>query len=396
MAKFPDLSAAAESLPLSIFARLYARLARFEGDVITFQVGDTCLPPPAAARLGALGFHEDHAIDLYSYSKPAGDAGLIDAVVDKVRRENAMNFVTSENVQITCGATHALSCAMRAVLDPGDEILLLAPYWPLIRGIARSVVVHPVEAPFSHVLLRRPEADAEVLLERFITPHTAALYMSNPNNPDGKVFSQAELAAVAHVAKRHDLWVISDEVYEFFTYDGRQHTSIATLPGMRERTITSFSFSKSYGLAGLRLGYVVGPRDAVGAVRKMSNHTVYNVPRAMQRAALAAIQHGDEFVNMARERYVKARDWAFDNIAAPAVKPQGSTYLFLDLSQWCDPDEDVIRVLERMADAGILLTPGGAFGSKFGKWARLCFTAVERARLEEGIERFNRVLETLS
>lgn len=392
MAKYPNLSASADALPLSIFARLYERLATFEGDVIPFQIGDTCLPPPESSRLGALGFRTDHDPDLYAYSKPTGDPVFVAAIVDKLRRFNKLDYIKAENVQLTCGATHALSCAMRAVMDPGDQLLLLTPYWPLVKGIAISLAVRPVETPFSIEVLRGG-GDLEAHLEGYITPQTSALYLCNPNNPDGKVLTETELGAIARVARRHGLWVLSDEVYEHFTYDDHQHLSMASLPGMAERTMTCFSFSKSYGQAGLRVGYVVGPREAVEAVRKMANHTVYSVPRAMQRSAYMALTHGDTFLAEARERYLRARDYAFEHIEAPCALPQGGTYLFVDLGQWIGADgECSLSVLERMAEAGLLLAPGAAFGREFGDWARLCFSAVPHETLVEGIERFNRVL----
>ncbi len=392
--KFPSLSSPAQAMPESLYAILMRRLEKFKGPVIQFQIGDTYLGPPEQARLGNLGFSCGPDPELYRYSPLPGKAQLIDRVVDKVRRQNGMSWVKTENIQITAGATHGLSCAMRAVMNHGDQVLLLAPYWPLMRGISRSVGVRPIEVPFSHVILRDEAVDIRGLLEASITPETAGIYLSTPNNPDGKVYTESELSVVADLARRHNLWVIADEVYESFVFDGRSHHSIATLPGMAERTVTVYSFSKTYGLPDLRLGYTVGPTEAIVAVRKMSNHTVYSVPKALQRAALASLEHGADYVAHANKVTQEARDAACAQIAAPVIKPQGSTYLFLDLSQWCMPGEDsCLGVLERMAEAGILLAPGAGFGHLYQKWARLCYTSVPREQLEEGIARFNRVLE---
>lgn len=388
-----------------MFSRLYERLARFQGDVIPFQIGDTHLPPPTEARLGSLDFSTEHDPMLYAYSAPHGDAELLDALVDKLRRQNGLDFVQPGNVQITNGATHALSCSVRAVLDPGDEILLLAPYWPLIRGIALSSCVHPVEVPFSQHFLRWRDdeggrIDAATLrsevrhqIEPHLTERTAAIYLSNPNNPDGFVHDAATLEGIADLAERYDLWVISDEVYEDFTFDGRPHISLASMPGMAERTLTSFSFSKSYGQAGLRVGYAVGPTTPMVSVRRMANASVYSVSRAMQRAGLQALRSGDGFLAEAREVYGRARDRAFDRVEAPCRKPEGGTYLFLDFSGWIGGEhKTALCLLEKMADAGLLLAPGAAFGSTYANWARLCFIAVDRVRLDEGIDRLNRVL----
>ncbi len=381
-------------MPTSIFATLLRRLEGFEGDVVPFHIGDTHLDPPPESRLGALKFSAGPDPTLYRYAPPKGNAAFIDTVLEKIHTDNKMEWAGTDNIQITCGATHALSCALRTVLNHGEQILLLAPHWPLIRGISLSLGARPVEVPFSHVLLRQEAPDTEALLENFISPDTAAIYMSTPNNPDGKVYTLEELEVIARVAQKNNLWVISDEVYEKFTFDDREHLSIANLPGMAERTLTVFSFSKSYAMPGLRVGYLIGPTGATIAVRKMSNHTIYAVPRAMQRAALAAMEHGAGFLVDARATYESARDLAYERVKAPCAKPEGCTYLFLDLTDWCRPGEDsALGVLERFAEAGLLLAPGSAFGHLYNKWARMCYTSVSREQLENGIERLNRVLE---
>jgi aspartate/methionine/tyrosine aminotransferase len=381
-----------------MFSRLYQRLARFQGDIIAFQIGDTHVAPPVAGRLGALGFSTEHDPDVYAYSPPQGDTELVEAVAAKVKAKNRMSFASADNVQITNGATHALSCSVRAVLDPGDEILLLAPYWPLIQGIALSCCVRPVEVPFSHHLLRATDDALRARVHQLIEPHinarTAAIYLCTPNNPDGMVFSPVVLGAIADLVQRHGLWVLADEVYEEFTYEGREHISMASLPGMAERTITSFSFSKSYAQAGLRVGYVIGPAQVMEAVRRMANASVYSVSRAMQRAALRAMVSGDPFLAETRQRYQHARDHALARVQAPCTTPQGSTYLFLDFSEWIgDEHRSALCLLEKMAEEGLLLAPGAAFGAHFGNWARMCFTAVDALRLDEGIDRLNRVLD---
>jgi N-succinyldiaminopimelate aminotransferase len=370
------------------------RVAAYRGRVIPLQIGDTHLPPPEKSRLGSLGFPTGPDPDLYRYSPPPGKQELLEALVVKLTERNRFAAADPEHVQVTAGATHALSCAVRSVLDPGDHLLLLAPYWPLIRGIAVANGVRPIDVPFSTHLLREQGIPADQLVEEYVTPQTAGIYLCTPNNPDGKVLTPEELAAVARVADRHGLWILSDEVYEDILYDGRQHHSIGGLAGMEERVVTVFSFSKSYGQAGLRVGYVVAPRSAAAAVRKMSNHTVYCVPKAMQKAALAALEHGAEFLAAARRDYAEARDHAHARLADLCARPEGATYLWLDLDRFRrQGEEDCLGLLARMADAGVLLAPGAVFGHAFGSWARLCFTAVGRPVLDEGIDSVRRVLE---
>jgi aspartate/methionine/tyrosine aminotransferase len=393
MPRYPSLSAPAESLPLSIYARLVALASQVTGPVFPFHIGETHLGPPESARLGALGFSGDADPALYRYSSPSGDAQLIAAIVAKLVQKNGME-VSDENVQITNGATHALSCATRAVLDPGDAVLLLAPYWPLMRGIVLSLAARPIEVPFSRTDMRGPGTDIGRLLEEHVPGRTAAIYVTTPNNPDGKVLTRAELEVIADVARRHDLWVLSDEAYEEYTFDGREHVSIATLPGMAERTLTAFSFSKTFAMPGVRVGYVVGPAGTIEAARKMANHSVYSVARALQRAAAAALQSGPSFIAEMRAAAEAARDRALARIQAPCARPEGSSYLFLDFSGWLDTGQDSAQpVLERMASAGVLLAPGGAFGQDYRAWARLCYTSVPLDRLDQGIDRMNRLLD---
>jgi aspartate/methionine/tyrosine aminotransferase len=392
MPRFPEISTAAGGLPSSIFARLVDKLAGYRGEVFPFHLGDTHLLPPAAARLAALSWEEAEAGRLYNYATPAGDPELLGALVAKLNGRNGLP-VHVENLQVTAGATHVFSCATRALLDAGDEVLLLAPFWPLIRGHLISVGARAVEIPFSSRLYAAPDLDPRALLEPFITPRTAAIYVITPNNPDGKVLGARELQAIADVARRHDLWVLADEVYEEYAFDGRRHLSIAALPGMMERTITAFSFSKSYGQAGLRVGYAVGPAAAMSAVRKLANHSIYNVPRAMQRAALAALRTGEGFLSEARTLYRQARDVTCEALSGklPVTVPEGGSYVFIDLAPFLGGGE-LFPLLERLASAGILLAPGEAFGQSFATHARLCYTAVPLERLRAGLARLVELL----
>ena len=370
MARFPSLSTAGNAVPASIFARLREHLARYQGDVIPLQIGDTHLSPPAA-------LHElewTDPADLYAYGAPGGWAPLVEALVAKARTRNGIEL-TAAGVQIAVGATHALSCAVQALCDRGDELILLTPHWPLIKGIALAHDVVPVEVPFAGELA--------------ITPRTAAIYVATPNNPDGAMLDAAARERIVAAARKHDLWILSDEVYEDYGYDAK-HVSLATLAP--ERTITVFSFAKSYAQAGLRVGYALGPDEAIAAIRKLVNHSVYNVPVAMQRAALAALRGGDEFLAGARARYRAARDRARARLHAPAELPPGGAYLWVDFSRW---NPDCMPVLEKIAAAGVLLAPGWAFGDACGSHARLCFTGVDEARLDEGIDRINQVLAAL-
>jgi aspartate/methionine/tyrosine aminotransferase len=389
MPRHPLVSQAAGDLPASIFARLVERLATHSGAVFPFHLGDTHLLPPV--RLESLNFGSAGA--LYTYAPPAGDPHLIDAVARKLAIKNGI-AVGPGAVQITAGATHAFACAMRLVCDPGDEVLLLAPYWPLIRGCVLAVGARPVEVRFTSELYEG--ADPAALLARHVTKRTAAIYVTTPNNPDGKVLDARALEAVGEVAVSAGLWVLADEVYEDYPFDGRAHLSIATLPGLAARTLSVYSFSKSYGLAGLRVGYVTGPEGAITILRRLANHSVYNVPRAMQHAARAALEGGDAYLAAARVAYTEARDITVESltrVGVPCHVPEGGSYVFLDLGRFERPGR--LPALEALAAGGVLLAPGDAFGPSYASWARLCYTAVTPDRLVAGLATLEAILGRL-
>jgi aspartate/methionine/tyrosine aminotransferase len=378
VSRFPVLSAAGQRVSASIFAKLREHLAKYPGDVIPLQIGDTHLAP--AAHLHDVAWTELAARDLYAYGDAAGWPPLIEEIAAKAQARNRIP-VTRAGVQIAVGATHALSCAVQALCDPGDELILVTPHWPLIKGIAISHNVVPVEVPWSNAVV--------ATIEAAITPRTSAIYYASPNNPDGAMLTADEIDGIAQLAERHDLWILADEVYEHYTYDA-EHVSIASLPAAHERTVTVFSFAKSYAQAGLRIGYLLASNSVAAATKKLVNHSVYNVPVAMQRAALAAIEGGDRFLLDARARYRAARDRARTRLTAPTSSPPGGAYLWVDFSRWSGAD--CLPVLERCAEAGVLLAPGSAFGDACHAHARLCFTGVPEERLDEGIDRINGVL----
>jgi len=380
----PELSAAARAIRESIFSRLAGRLAG-RADAVPLHLGDTWLAPPPSAR---------RALDAAEcrYGAPAGEGPLLARLARKLREQNGLNFVASQHLQVTVGATGALAAAARAVLDPGDEMIVPTPHWPLIRGIVTNAGGVPVEAPLTQQLYLDPSASAAALIEPMVTPRTAALYLTTPNNPDGKVLTRRQLEELAELARRHDLWVLSDEVYEDFSY-GAPHVSMASLPGMAERTISVFSLSKSFALAGHRLGYLVAAEAPMRALRKIVNHTVYNVPAALQELALALYDDAAtaRWLDEARRAYLSARNAASARLPVRHPLPDGATYLFVDLSKFCGPD-GIWPLVERLLDAGVSLSPGEQFGRGFERHARICFTAVELGRVLSGIDRIAEIL----
>jgi aspartate/methionine/tyrosine aminotransferase len=252
----------------------------------------------------------------------------------------------------------------------------------------------PVEVPLTTHLYADPSLDPAELLERAVTPCTRALYLITPNNPDGKVYTPAQLASIARLATRRHLWVLADEVYLDFVYEGA-HVSIAGIEGMQDRTLSAYSLSKSHGLAGARVGFLVAPERVVTVARRVSTHTVFNVPVAAQRVALAAIDEQSGWTEGVRRRYREARDatmGALQGMGVRAFAPDGGSYVFVDFSPVLR-GESMQSLLERAVDRGVLLLPGDGCGDGYGAWARLCFTAVDRERLLEGIARLRSAIE---
>jgi aspartate/methionine/tyrosine aminotransferase len=394
----PSLSRTASALRASVFADLAPRIeerARRGGDLIELHIGDTHRPPPEEARFGRI---ETAAFDeaLYRYGSVAGLPALKEAFAERLAaRGFGPRDATAANVLVGCGATHALFCAARAVLDPGDEVLVAAPYWPLSVGVLRAAGALPVEVPLTHRLYADPALDPAAVFEEALTPRTRAIYFITPNNPDGKVFSAEQLARIARLAVARNLWVIADEVYADYVYTGA-HVSIARLDGMAERTLTAYSLSKSHALAGARVGFVVGPEPVVSLARRVATHTVFNVPLASQRLALAALRAPSVWSDTSRAAYREARDAVMQALAplqgtsaSPRLRayaPEGGSYVFVDFAPSL-VGYPLRGLLERAIDKGVLLAPGDGFGDAFVTWARLCFTGVRLDRVLEGVGR---------
>ncbi|GAC1394761.1 MAG: arginine--pyruvate transaminase AruH [Polyangiales bacterium] len=393
----PDLSRTIGALRPGVFAELQARIdahAGRGGDLVPLQIGDTFLDPAPAASLARACDPDRLEPELYRYGATLGLAALRDALAARVRARGLPWVEGDAHVLLGAGATHAISCAARAILDDGDDVLLATPYWPLAHGILHGCGARAIEVPFTSRLYADPSLDAGALLCAALTPRTKALYVITPNNPDGKVLTRAQLGSIAALAIERDLWVIADEAYADYAYDA-PHVSVASLPGMAERTITALSLSKSHALAGVRVGCVVAPPAVVRAARKAAIHSTFNVPVIAQRSALGALLAGEAWTDAARAEYRGARDAAMTALEGSGVRfgrAEGGAYLFLDFVDVLDR-RPLSALLAHAIDRGVLLAPGEAFGAAHATCARLCFIAVPRPRLLEGIARLRAAID---
>jgi len=358
----------------SAFSSLAHRLRSHTGEVFPLHVGDTWLEPPDGCRMEDLS-SRDHP-GLHRYAPPQGIPELLDAIVERSRSRTGAG-TERDNVLVAAGATGGLGAVIGAIVAPGDEVLVLAPYWPLIDGIVRSFHGTPVAVPFLGVADSAASA-LEIVRERR-TSRTAALYINTPNNPTGMVLPRPWVEALVEWARSEDLWVVSDEVYEDYAYAG-EHTYCRALAP--ERTFSAHSFSKAFGMAGNRCGYVLGPAAVMKEVRKVSTHTFYSTPTASQVAALRALRgSGDAWVARVREQYLEAGRRAAARLRV--APPEGSTFLFLDVSDRLGP-RGLLGLLEECVERGLFVAPGPSFGP-YLHHVRVCFTSAPPDVVDRGV-----------
>ena len=375
MPRHPVLATSTEGLRSSVFQALSGRIREHAGPLWRLHVGDTWREPPEAVRRAQV------APGRHGYALPQGEPVLLEAIVERLGRTGSAPAI--DDLQVCSGATVGLSVAAQALLDPGDEVLLPSPYWPLIRGLLASRGAVPVEVPL-FTRLDEEGFDLEAELERAVTKRTAAIYLNTPHNPTGRLLSEDALAAVARVVSRHGLWILSDQVYEELCYGQEPPAPPWTRPDLADRLVAVHSLSKSHGMAGARVGWMHGPPEAMTAIRRVQCHQVYCAARPMQWAAAAALREGDEWLAEARAGYERAGRLAAEALGLHA--PRGGNFLFFDAAPWLEGGEDALPFLERCLDAGVVLTPGASCGDDFRSWVRLCFTNVPEEELAKAME----------
>jgi N-succinyldiaminopimelate aminotransferase len=388
MPRPPQSSAASSSLSDRVYGALLDEARRRPPPVHLLNVGDTYLEPMARARAEAQ-LSAEHP-RLHNYAPVQGEPSFLDAIVSRVARVHGVTLAR-ENVQVMPGATGGFTSVATALLEPGDEVLLLSPFWPLIRGIIASRSASAVEVPF-YTRLDEPGFDAEALIDAAVTPKTVAVYLNTPNNPTGRVLSPSVVDAVARAVNRLNLWLWCDEAYEELWYGPARPEPVWARGDLRDRAVACHTLSKSYALAGARLGFTHGPPSVMPAIRGTQTFLTYCAPRPLQHGGARALAEGDAWVDETRRLYADAAERAAEVLKLP--RPEGGTFFFFDAARHFRDGEDMHGFLRRCLDAGVLLTPGAASGRDFGTWVRLCFTAVPPAELEDAVRRLAGVLTT--
>jgi aspartate aminotransferase len=305
------------------------------------------------------------------YAASSGIPQLLDALRAKLARKNNIEVATSDII-VTAGGAHGLFCAFQASVNPGDEVMFFAPYWTPIKDQVSFSGGVAARVPWDDV---RGRADIRDILEAHYSPKVRVIYVNTPANPSGDVLTREQLTTVAEFAKAHDLTVIADEAYEDLLYDG-EHVSIASMPGMLERTISVYTFSKSFSMTGWRIGYVVAPPQFMEFIRKLVLNSVNGVSTPTQFAAVAAVTHDPHFFDAIREQYRQRRDLlvnAFREAGFDCLTPPGAFYTFPDVRKRLGDDswKAMETLLERTSIASV---PGAVFGPEGEGHLRMSFS----------------------
>ena len=356
-----------------------------QGDV-SFDAPDTV----KAAMRRAIDENRTH------YVQTTGVPALLERLAEKLRRKNGIPIGTPDEVMATTGGIHGVFIACQALLEPGDEVIVPDPEWPPCAGNISLAHGVPVPCPLHEALGWRYDLGE---LESKITPKTRAIYLNSPHNPTGGVLTRADVEQIAALAERRNLWIISDEAYEDVLFDGAEHVSPASLPGMYDRTISLYTFSKTYAMTGLRLGYVAA-RDAKlrDRMKKALFYTASNISSVVQFGGIGALEGPQDTVAAFRDELKARRDLFYGGLRDVAGNvftgepPRGAFYAFVRINPgWTSPSGAPAKSLswgmaEYLISQGrIGCVPGVDFGANGEGYLRFCF-ARDRKELSGALQ----------
>lgn len=326
------------------------------------------------------------------YTSNSGLIELREEICKWYRRKYDVSFEHSSECLITVGGSEGIDLALRALLNPGDEVIIPEPsyvsYVPCV-SLAGGV---PVTIDLKNE--NQFKLTEDELLEH-ITPNTKVLILSYPNNPTGAIMTKEDLEPIARVCRDHDLYVISDEIYSELTYGGAPHFTIAALPGMRERTIIINGFSKAYAMTGWRLGYALAPKEIAGLMTKIHQFCIMCAPTTSQYAAIEAIKNGDKDIALMRKSYDERRRYLYRRLLTmdmPAFEPLGAFYIFPSIKKFkMTSDEFATKLLEKEK---LAVVPGTAFGNSGEGFIRISY-AYSIEQLREALDRIEHFISEL-
>ena len=382
------LSRRVQDVPPSGIRKFFDVLATMP-DVISLGVGEPDFDTPeVVVEAGIRSLREGRT----HYTSNFGTIELRRAVAAHLARLYGVEYDPNGEILISVGVSEALAIAMTALVDPGDEVVLAEPsYASYVPDIMFADGV-PVFVP------TRPEGGWQLDpddVEAAITPRTKVLFLGYPCNPTGAVLEPDTIRALADIAERHDLLVISDEIYDRLVYGGHRHEAFSALPGMKERTVLLGGFSKAYAMTGWRVGYACAPRDLLDGIMKVHQYVIMSAPTVAQDAAVVALERSEVDVERMVAEYDRRRRMfvaGLERIGLPTVEPKGAFYAFPDIRRsGLSSDEFCDRLLH---EANVAVVPGTAFGPSGEGYVRATL-ATSYEDLEEAIVRIERFLATL-
>ena len=347
--------------------RFFDLAATMEG-VISLGVGEPDFSTPWSIRKEAIDVLERKKI---VYTANAGMADLRKSIAGYLSRTVHTDYDPEHEIVVTVGGSEAIDIAIRAVINPGDEVLVVEPafvcYDPLVRMACGVPVAIPTKAE-NHFKLTAQE------LREKITDKTKLLILPYPNNPTGGIMEREDLEAIAEVIKKHDLMVLSDEIYSELTYEGKHHVSIASIDGMQERTVVINGFSKAYAMTGWRLGYALAPKEICAMMVKLHQFCIMSAPTTAQYAAIEALKNGNDDIEMMKGEYDMRRRFvvgSLNEMGLTCFNPEGAFYCFPCIkSTGLSSDEFCTRLLQ---SKHVALVPGSAFGDCGEGYVRLSY-----------------------
>jgi len=300
--------------------------------------------------------------DFNQYSITWGAPALRRAIAEKARTFNRIACDADANVTVTCGSTEAMMAALLAIINPGDEVVILEPFY---ENYGPDVIVSGAKPVY--VQLREPDFTFDPAeLRRAFGPRTKAIIVNTPHNPTGRVFIAEELDQIASLCDEFDCYCLTDEIYEHIVYDGREHISIASLPGMAERTVTISGLSKTFSVTGWRVAYAIAPEPVTSAIRKMHDFLTVGAPHPLQIAGAAALALGESYYQGLRRDYERRREVLLEALRAAGFdcrEPEGAYYVMTGIQKFGFSD-DTAFAQWLVREVGVAAVPGSSFYKK--------------------------------
>ena len=370
--------------------RKFFDIANEMDDVISLSVGEPDFHTPWHIREAGIESLEKGRT---SYTPNRGFLKLRAEISNFIERHYHVKYDPQDEVLVTVGGSEAIDLCVRTLVEPGDEVLIPEPSFVCYVPITEMAGGVPV------IIETKPENGFRLTaqeLEEKITDKTKLLILPYPNNPTGAVMRRADLEAVAQVVERHNLLVLSDEIYAALTYGSEPHTAFSAIPGMQERTILVNGFSKSHAMTGWRLGYMAGPRNILSRLPKLQENMPSCLPEFVQYAGIEALKNGDEDIAMMNRQYAERRKLVLERIngikGLSCTPPNGAFYAFVNIKE---TGMTSVEFCEKLLEKeGVVTAPGSAFGEQGEGYVRLSY-ATSMEQINRGMDRIQRFMESI-